>query len=176
MDPLTITSTVFNVKQGTTVITGVVSYVGLTASFTPSSPLTDNTIYTATVTIGAKNISGISLANDYVWNFNTGTCTCPTVLSTDPLNLATGVPLNKAISGVFNEALDPLTITSSTFTLMNGSTPVTGTINYSGATVTFTPTSNLLSGQTYTATFTTGVKNIAGVPLTNDYVWTFSTQ
>jgi hypothetical protein len=175
MDPLTITSTTFNVKQGTTAVTGVVSYVGLIASFTPSSPLTSNTIYTATVTTGAKNVSGTSFANDYVWNFNTGTCTCPTVLSTDPLDLAIGIMLNKVISGVFNEAIDPLTITSSTFTLMNGVTPVTGTINYSGTTATFTPASNLLSGSTYTATFTTGVKNIAGVPLASNYVWTFST-
>jgi len=175
MDPLTITSTTFNVKQGATAVTGVVSYTGSTASFTPASPFASNTIYTATITTGAKNVPGTPLANDYVWTFTTAAATVPTVLSTNPLNLATGVALNKVISGIFSEAMDPLTITPLTFTLMTGVTPVTGTINYSGTTATFTPTSNLLSGNTYTATFTTGVKNLAGTPLASNYVWTFNT-
>jgi hypothetical protein len=116
------------------------------------------------------------LASDYVWSFTTGLTSTPTVLSTDPINLATNVPLNKVVSGIFSEAMDPLTITSSTFTLMIGATPVAGAVNYSGTTATFTPTSNLLSGSNYTATFTTGVKNLAGVSLASNYVWNFSTS
>jgi hypothetical protein len=49
-------------------------------------------------------------------------------------------------------------------------------VNYAGTTATFTPTGNLLSGNTYTATITTVAKNPAGVPLANNYVWTFSTS
>jgi len=115
MDPLTITSTTFNVKQGATAVPGVVSYTGLIASFTPSSPLASNTIYTATVTTGAKNVPGTPLANDYVWTFNTGTT--PAVLSTDPLNNATGVALNKVVAATFSVPMDPLTITTTTFNL-----------------------------------------------------------
>ena len=47
---------------------------------------------------------------------------------------------------------------------------------YSGSTATFTPTSNLLPNTTYTATVTTGAKNLAGIPLANNYVWSFSTE
>lgn len=42
-------------------------------------------------------------------------------------------------------------------------------------TATFTPTGGLLSGNIYTATITTVAKNPAGVPLANNYVWTFNT-
>jgi hypothetical protein len=72
--------------------------------------------------------------------------------------------------------MDPLTITSSSFTLMIGTTPVTGSVNYSGTTATFTPSSNLLSGNTYTATITTVAKNLAGISLASNKVWSFSTN
>jgi uncharacterized repeat protein (TIGR02543 family) len=71
--------------------------------------------------------------------------------------------------------MDPLTITTSTFTLMDGVTPVSGTVNYSNTTATFTPVSALLAGKTYTATITTGARNVPGTPLASVYVWTFST-
>jgi hypothetical protein len=175
MDPLTITTTTFTVKDGATVVPGAISYLGSTASFTPTSALTGNTVYTATITTGAKNVAGTPLAANYVWTFTTLAATIPTVISTDPLDLATGVALNKVISATFSEAMDPLTITSSTFTVLLGVTPVAGAVNYSGTTATFTPTSNLLSGNSYTATITTGAKNLGGTPLASNYVWNFST-
>ena len=175
MDPLTINGTTFTLKQGATAIAGTVSYSGTTASFTPSGPLTLNTIYTATITTGAKNTAGTAVANNYVWTFTTGTLTAPTVISTDPANNATGVVLNKIISATFSELMDPLTINATTFTLMQGSTVVTGTVTYSGTTASFKPTVNLLAGTVYTATITTGAKNLAGTGLANNYVWTFTT-
>jgi hypothetical protein len=175
MDPLTLTATTFTLMQGVTPVTGTVSSMGTTASFIPSGVLSSNTVYTATITAEAKNVAGTFMAFDYVWNFTTGTITAPKVNSTDPLNLASGVALNKVVNAVFSEAMDPLTITTSSFTLMLGATPVIGTVNYSGTTATFTPTGGLLSGNTYTATITTGANNPTGVPLANNYVWTFST-
>ena len=59
---------------------------------------------------------------------------------------------------------------------MAGTTVVSGAVNSSGTTATFTPSDDLLSGTTYTATITTGAKNPAGTPLANDYVWTFTTE
>ncbi|MDO8896098.1 MAG: Ig-like domain-containing protein, partial [Bacteroidales bacterium] len=54
MDPLTINQSTFTLKHGTTLVDGVVTYVGITSTFSPSSPLAANTIYTATITTGAK--------------------------------------------------------------------------------------------------------------------------
>jgi hypothetical protein len=175
MDPLTITTSTFKLMDGITPVSGVVTYSGTTATFTPGSALVTSKTYTATITTGVKNVPGTAMANNYVWAFSTGTVVAPTVIDTDPLDLAIDVSLNQVVSAIFSEAMDPLTITTSTFTLMDGVTPVTGVVDYSGITATFTPGSVLLAGKTYTATITTGAKNVAGTPMTNDYVWNFTT-
>ena len=175
MDPLTINATTFTVKQGSTAVAGVVTYSGTTAYFTPAVPLTANTLYTATITNGAKNTTGIAMVNNYTWTFTTGTLTSPTVISTDPANNATGVVLNKVISATFSEAMDPLTLNATTFVVMQGATVVPGVVTYSGTTAYFTPTSILLGNTVYTATITTGAKNPAGTALANNYVWSFTT-
>ena len=175
MDSLTITSSTFTLMDGVTPVSGTVNYSNTTATFTPGSALILGKTYTATITAGAKNVPGIALANKYVWTFSTGSVISPTVISTDPLNLATNTALNKVIKVDFSALMDPLTITTSTFVLMNGATPVSGAVNYSGTTASFTPGSALLAGKTYTATITTGAKNVPGTPLASDYVWTFST-
>jgi methionine-rich copper-binding protein CopC len=175
MDPATITGTTFTLKQGNTTVTGTVTYSGTTASFTPTNPLSGNLVYTATITTGAKNTEGTALANNYVWTFTTAAPVPPTVTSTDPANNATNVPLNKVIKATFSEAMDPATITGTTFTLKQGNTTVVGTVTYSGTTASFTPNSPLSGNLVYTATITTGAKNTAGTALANDYVWTFTT-
>ena len=175
MDPLTLTTTTFTLKQGLTSVAGTVSYFGTTAFFNPSSALIANTIYTCTITTGAKNVAGTPLANDYVWTFTTGTVTAPKVISTDPANNATGVVLNKTVTATFSMAMNPLTINTGTFTISHGTTPVSGIVSYLGTTASFKPTIDLLQGTTYTCTITTGAGNLAGIPLANNYVWTFTT-
>jgi hypothetical protein len=175
MDPLTLNATTFTLKQGATTVAGVITYSSNTAYFTPTLPLAINTLYTATITTGAKNTAGTTLANNYVWTFTTGTLTAPTVISTDPVNNATGVVLNKVISATFSEAMNPLTINATTFTLMQGAVVIPGTVTYSGNTAFFTPASSLLPGVVYTATITNGATNPAGTPLANNYVWNFTT-
>lgn len=176
MYPLTINTTTFTVKQGTTPIAGTVLYSGTTAYFKPTGLFAPNTVYTGTITTGAKNVSGTSLLNNYVWTFTTGSIIAPVVISTDPSNNASGVALNKIITANFSMPMDLLTIDNTTFTLKQGVTPVLGIVTYLGTTATFTPTSNLSSNTTYTATITTGAKNIAGIPIANNYVWTFNTN
>jgi len=176
MNPTTINGTTFTLKQGVTSIAGVVSYSGSTASFVPTLPLTANTVYTATITSGATNLLGVALSSDYVWNFTTGTITAPIVMSTDPLNMESGVALNKIITASFNMPMDPLTISGTTFTVKIGTATVLGSVSYIGTTATFTPSSNLNNNTTYTATITTGAKNLAGVSIANNYVWTFNTN
>lgn len=73
MDASTITAITFTLKIGTLPVSGVVTYSGATAYFTPTVNLASNTNYIATITTGAQNVAGISLANNYVWNFSTAT-------------------------------------------------------------------------------------------------------
>jgi len=98
-----------------------------------------------------------------------------TTSSTDPLNNVTGVARNKELTITFSEAMDPTTINATTFTLMQGTTPVSGTVSYSGNTAKFTPTNALSAGTSYTATVTTGVKSLSGTPLAANSVWSFTT-
>ena len=175
MDPATINTSTFTLKQGTTTITGVVTYSGNTALFTPNANLTANTVYTATITTGAHNMAGVALASNYVWNFTTGAIVAPRVILTDPFNTETGVLLNKVVTATFDMAMDPLTITTSTFTLKQGTDVILGSVSYSGNMASFTPNNPLLANAIFTSTITTVTKNVAGIAIANNYVWTFKT-
>ena len=101
--------------------------------------------------------------------------TAPTVMLTVPADAATGVLTNSKITATFSEAMDPATISTATFTLMDGVTPVSGTVAYVGLVATFTPTSYLAASTTYTAKITTAAEDLAGNALASDYVWSFTT-
>src|SRR5437867_1517807 len=177
MDASTINTRTFTLKQGTTPVAGTVSYSGITATFTPAGNLAPLTTYTATISTGAKDLAGNALAADFVWSFTTGVApdtTAPTVSATVPANTASGVGLSGQIASTFSEAMDASTINTSTFTLKQGTTPVAGTVNYSGVTATFTPAGNLAPLTTYTATIS-GARDLAGNALAANYVWSFTT-
>jgi len=176
MDKTTLTALTFTLKQGVTSVAGAVTYAGTTASFNPTVDLLPGLVYTATITTGAKSLDGAPLAANKVWSFTTTSSTVPVVVSTDPLDLATGVALNKVVGATFNVTMDPLTITTTSFTLKAGVTPVSGAVSYLGRTASFNPTANLLPSTTYTATITTGAKNLGGVSLVSNYVWSFTTS
>jgi hypothetical protein len=173
MDPETINLSTITI-EASPAIEAIITYNNKTASFTPVSPLLANTTYTGTVKRAAKDVAGNALQENYVWTFTTGPPPAPTVVSTIPANQATNVPVNQVVSAQFNVAMDPSTITSSSFTLRLGSDPVAGTVSYSGVTATFTPDNDLVSG-TYTARISTFAKNLDGTPLAAHYVWSFST-
>lgn len=177
MDASTITTSTFTLKQGTTPVSGTVTYNGTTATFTPSNSLSYSTTYTATITTGVKDGAGNAMVSNYAWSFTTGATTDttpPTVSSTSPADNATGVAINGSITATFSETMDASTISTTTFTLKQGTTPVSGTVTYSGTTATFTPSFNLSYSTTYTATITTGVKDAAGNAMASNYTWSFN--
>jgi Ice-binding-like/Bacterial Ig-like domain len=100
---------------------------------------------------------------------------CPMVISTSPADTVTGVSLNTTVNATFNEVMDSSTIDTSTFTLKQGKTAITGAVTYTGKTATFSPSGNLLPNTTYTGTITTGARDPAHDALTRNYVWTFTT-
>jgi hypothetical protein len=178
MTPSTITTSSFLLKAGTNSVTGIVTYVGNIATFTPAANLTANTLYTATITTLAKDLAGNPLVSDYVWTFTTGAAldiVPPTVILTDPLNNATGVAIDKKIAATFSESMDPLSINTNSYTLKNGNNAVAGTVTYLNNVATFSPLFSLLLNTTYTATITTAAKDLAGNQMVANYVWTFTT-
>ncbi|MGZ3921564.1 MAG: Ig-like domain-containing protein [Bacteroidia bacterium] len=177
MNPATLSNLTFLLKEGVNTVQGTVSYSGTTTYFSPTANLLPGTLYTGTITTGAKDVSGNALANNYVWSFTTGTSTlqAPTVIYTNPVNNANNVPFNQIVTATFSDPMDPATISGSTFLLKEGNNIVAGSVTYAGTTASFTPAANLIPGATYMATITTGAKNLAQTPLNNNYVWTFST-
>jgi hypothetical protein len=164
---------------GTTQVAGTVACVGAVASFTPAANLLVNTVYTATISTAAQTPAGTPLAANYVWTFRTLPApTPPTVISTVPLNLATGVPINQALSATFSVAMAPASIDTATFKLSGpGGSAVDGVVTYvpAGSVATFKPLTNLLPGTLYTATITTGAEDLQSTALAANYVWTFTT-
>jgi hypothetical protein len=102
--------------------------------------------------------------------------TPPTVTSVMPASAATGVALNSIVIANFSKALDPSTVTAAAFTLAQGTTPVTGIVKSLGKVVAFYPAANLTTGLVYTATVTTGVKDLLGNALASNYSWSFTTS
>ena len=177
IDPATVTATSFTLMDGTTPVPGTVTYSGDTATFTPAVSLSPSTVYMATITTGVKDLAGNTMSSNYSWQFQTSApdTTPPTVTSTSPATGATAVTINTAITATFSKPVDPATVTASTFTLMNGSNPVTGTVTSSGSTATFTLSSSLEYNNAYTASITNGVKDLLGNAMAATYTWTFTT-
>ena len=183
MNASTINTTTFTVTgPSSTPVAGQVTYVAssMTATFTPSSTLALNTVYTATITTGAKDVFGNALATNFVWSFTTGNTTCqpgpPTVISVGPPNGSNGICPNTIVVAIFSEAMNPSTITTTTFTL-TGAASVAGQVTYDAPShvATFTPTSDLALNTLYTATITTGAQDLFGNPLASNFVWSFTT-
>ena len=103
----------------------------------------------------------------------------PSVVSNGPADGATNVSIATNITAVFSEDIDPATINGTTFTLKdNNNNPITGTVTYDPAsrTATFRPSSPLNYSTTYTATISTGVKDLAGTGLAANKSWSFATM
>jgi len=98
-----------------------------------------------------------------------------TIDETSPANNAAGVSRNAVITATFSENMDTSTITTSSFMVKQGTNEVSGSVNYSGDTATFTPTENLSAGKVYTATLTRDVKDLAGNSMASNMVWNFTT-
>jgi len=114
------------------------------------------------------------------WTIDT---VAPTATSTTPTDRATGVSPAGAIVVVFSEAMNPATITTTTFFVkpkQGGGNAVAATVTYDPATnkATLQPTSALATQTAYNATLsggTSGVKDLAGNSFNNNYTWTFTT-
>ncbi len=179
-------STVELRNSSNALITATVSFNAATrtVTLTPSSALANSTTYTATIKGGAsgvKDVAGNPLASDYNWSFTTeaGDITPPTVTSVSPLSGATGVSTGANIIANFSEAINALTVTSTTFQLRDaGNNLIPATVSTSGNQITLDPSASLAGSIVYTATITggaSGVKDLAGNPLANNYSWSFTT-
>lgn len=101
---------------------------------------------------------------------------CPTV-TTDPMDKAVDVPLNKLITATFNTNMNASTINNSTFVIKRGVTQISGKVSptANGAVYTFDPDVDLLPFTTYTGTISKLVTDTLRTAMIADYVWSFTT-
>jgi hypothetical protein len=175
------------ILAGNGVVAGVVTYAAASdaATFTPAAPLASSTSYTVIVQGAAlvADLAGNLLASDYTWSFTTAAApdtTPPRATVTGPSDLAVGVALDQHVNASFTEAMDPLSISTASFTLMDGATPVVGTVWYDALNniAVFAPLSPLTAGTTYTAAVSIGARDLAGNSLQAGLVsnpWSFTT-
>jgi hypothetical protein len=203
MDSSTIPASFTVTGPGGASVSGTVIYIRRMAVFTPSSNLLSSALYTATITTGVTGVKDLAGNNgslpSVAWSFTTGASAdvaAPVVSSTSPVGNAQGVGFSSTINVTFNEPMDPATITTATFLVTGpGATgaigPVVGTVGFdtSTRTATFTrqnhsttpgvcqptPASWLERNAMYTATLTTGAKDMAGNALASNFVWSFNT-
>lgn len=181
MTAFTISTSTFKLQdEFTNSVDGVVSYSGVTATFKPATSLAYSTNYTVSIYTGAKDLAGLSLSLPYQWSFTTGPVpdlTTPIVSFVDPIHNAVDISVNSAISASFSEPVDAMTVTTDTFRLIDNSSglPVVGAVTSSGSTAIFIPLTLINYSTSFTATISTGVKDLAGNPLSSIFKWDFIT-
>ena len=185
IDPVTVTGTTFQLKNAAnTVIPASINTSFNQLTLTPSAVLAGSTVYTATIkggSSGVKDLAGNALASDYSWTFTTVAVdlTPPSVTSVSPLNAAAGVSTGTTVMANFNEAINGSTVTAATVELRNaGNTIIPAIITASSNQIVLTPSSPLSGSTIYTVTIkggASGVKDLSGNALANDFVWTFTT-
>ena len=125
---------VVQLLQGSTPIPGnlAVSSDGLSITFAPFAPLSQNTTYTVIVpgvssptrsTVGVRDLAGDQIHTTFQSTFTTGLGpdnSALTIVQTNPTNNATGVPINAPIIFEFNKPIDPSTLLPQNFLVSDG--------------------------------------------------------
>lgn len=165
----TLTDTSFTLKGADEMaIPYTVSYDAktMTAILKPTDLLSSKVAYTATLTTAVQDENSSALAKNYAWTFTTAESTdstAPQVESFDPTDGKTGVVLNTKVTVVFDEAIDPATLTAESFKLTRGTSTVTSTLGYVDPTTVVLTLDNDLEKETnYTLTLNNKITDIAG--------------
>src|SRR5207244_248868 len=182
MTAATITTATFRLRAaGSTAdvpATVTVNAAGTVATLTPSSPLVQGTVYTATVTAAVTDAIGTPLGADSLWSFTTDVA--PTVTEEPTSAVATGVPLETTATASSSQSMTAASIPPRTSRLRAACTtaavPATATINTPSLHDALPICSPLVQGTVYTATVTAAVTDAIGTPLGADSLWSFTTN
>jgi hypothetical protein len=134
----------------------------------PLLPLAPLTAHTLTLT-GIRDLAGNAMAAPVSVTFTTETgadLLRPSVSMFVPASGSTGVPRDTAVTVTFNERVNPLTVTTGTFTLRDNPLgqfpPGTIAVSPDGLTATFTPDAELRATVQHTSSATTSITDLAG--------------
>jgi len=104
--------------------------------------------------------------------------TPPTISNIYPTANAVNVAISiNEITIDFTKSIASSSVTSSTINIRNAEgNLVSGRFTITGPTVSFSPSGSLRYSDTYSVTITSGVKDLDGNPLVEDFTWTFTTE
>jgi len=144
------------------------------ATIQSHAPLDANTKYTVTLNKNAKSTDGISLAEELEFSFIPTLMNSPAVLGTMPYAGQTTIPSNHPIQIVFDRSMD----TQSVEDLLSTSPDLEYTTNWYDANMVLEikPLATLPANTTFTITIGAGAISSFGLPLAEDYTFTFSTE
>ncbi len=156
--------------SGETAIVGAVEYSAntRTATLTPNGNLTSNTEYTARISTAARDLAGAALPANFEWTFTTGIAedaVAPTVISSNPADLEVDVLRNVKVGVYFSEAIDPATLTATSFELktVTGDVVISGSLRYvNPTTVVFSPSNLLGDTEAYVLSLSADLTDLAG--------------
>jgi hypothetical protein len=161
----------------TKTITGTVSYDSAVGTFTPTTQLQYETLYTATISNSVTSKSGAPLTATKTWKFTTGEV--PPVMSTVPESDATEVSLSiRKIKAVFQADIDSTTLSNTTFLVKDpNDVSVAGTYTVENSReAVFEPANALEPTTIYTVTVTTDLFYSSGDALPKQHSWSFTTE
>ena len=135
----------------------------------PTSALAANHYIYVYVKTGLQSTTSVPAVqtNWYVYTGTASDSTVPTVTNAVPYNGATNVGVNDTPGVVISKQIDPVSVTSNTFQVLNGATPLTGTywFNSTNTRMEFVPNTPLPPSTTLTMSIN-GVLDQVGNPVT----------
>jgi hypothetical protein len=137
-------------------------------SFYPSKNLTPNT----TFLISLKAENGLSKNTEFY--FTTGTTVDnipPLLVSTNPSNGESGIPINITVNATLSEEIDPNTLKSSIYRIID----VNGSLSILDRTIIISPSQNLVSNSSIIVILNSGLKDLSGNAMTSPSAWIFTT-
>jgi RHS repeat-associated protein len=168
------------VTQSTTSLSGnlALSADGLSVTFTPAPELAPNSTFSVAVT----DLAGNQTTPEFQSNFTTGSTTdttAPQIVQTSPQNGNTGVPISAPVVMQFSKPIDPATLTSQTFSLIDnvtGSTiPGALQVDPTGITASFIPQAFLGVDRAFSVSVARAIEDSSGNSLAGSSGFGFTT-
>lgn len=147
---------------------------GLT--ITPNAPLIESSTYTLVVSTRVKSLTQIAFTTEHRQTFTT-VGVAPFVSSVSPSDGANDVALNANIRVIFAEDMTTTTFTAANLRLSDGASDVMGTVTVVDArTAQFAPAAPLREQARYTIIVGTGVADVFGNTMADEFRSSFVTE
>ncbi len=161
----------------TPAISGALQCDQFSLSFTPTDEFERDTAYTFALTPPLRSLDGASMLDPFAATYTTASYL--SVSEVFPSSRGGAVPVDSAITVVFDRPVVPLTLQSAADDLPQPLSIQPATAGsgewVNSAVYTFTPTAPLQSGQRYSVTVSPNIVAVDGAEMQAGYAWSFET-